>query len=183
VFSTLIGGSSYEGPSDFVVDSDGRVYISGTIASEDIPSVNGLYPFVGGLRDAFVCRLSSNGDSLDFATPISGTGEDFSTGIAVDSSECIILAGTTESPNFPVTQTIGIISDPINVTDLNEGMFTMKLAPPGYEPIITQPSTPSPLPTTTSTPDDILSTAVLVSVGGSVVIIITMVFILRKKPM
>ena len=180
VYSTFIGGSSYEIPSDFDIDSEGCVYIIGTTASEDTPGVNPLYPFFGELRDAFVCRLSPTGVSLDFATPIGGTGDDFSTGIAVDASQNIILTGTTQSPDFPVTQTIGIISDPINGTDLNEGMFTMKLTLPGYEPGITQPSPPL---TNVTFSDEIIDAVFLVSIGSAVVIIIVMVSILRKKSM
>ena len=179
VYSTLIGGSGYEIPSDIVVDSEGAIYIFATTGSEDIPSVDALYPYYGEYSDTFVCKLNPTGENLDFASPFGGSGDDHSYGLAVDSSKDIILTGVTQSPDFPVTHPIGIISEPINGTDSSEGFFISKLTTASTEPITTLPSTP---PGNTTT-DQILDAAFLISIGSVAVIIVAIIVMLRKKPM
>ncbi len=182
VYSTLIGGSGHEIPSDFVVDSEGSMYIFATTGSEDIPSVDALYPYYGELSDTFVCKVNPTGEDLDFASPFGGSGDEQSTGIAVDSSNNIILTGITMSPDFPVTHSIGIISEPINGTDSSEGFFVSKLTTAGTEPSTTLPSTP-PGNITTTTTDQPLDAAFLISIGSVAVIIVVIIVMLRQKPM
>jgi hypothetical protein len=58
VFSTYLGGSSWEEPSGIALGPSGDTYIQGTTASSDFPVVKALQPANGGGLDAFVARIS-----------------------------------------------------------------------------------------------------------------------------
>jgi len=57
VFSTYLGGSSWEEPSGIALRPSGDAYIQGTTASSDFPVVNALQPANAGGLDAFVARI------------------------------------------------------------------------------------------------------------------------------
>ena len=57
VFSTFLGGSSWEEPSGIALGPSGDAYIQGTTASSDFPVVKALQPANGGGLDAFVARI------------------------------------------------------------------------------------------------------------------------------
>jgi hypothetical protein len=56
--------------------------------------------------DAFVSKLSPNGDSLTFSTVLGGTARDVGNGVAVDLSGNIYLTGSTQSSNFPTANAV-----------------------------------------------------------------------------
>jgi hypothetical protein len=56
-----------------------------------------------GPRDAFVAKLSADGGRLDFATFLGGEWFDVAADVAVDSNGAVVVAGATESPDFPTT--------------------------------------------------------------------------------
>jgi hypothetical protein len=58
VFSTYLGGSSWESPSGIALGPSGDAYIQGTTASSDFPVVKALQPANAGGLDAFVARIS-----------------------------------------------------------------------------------------------------------------------------
>jgi hypothetical protein len=51
----------------------------------------------------FVTKLSPAGDALVYSTYLGGSGTDYAKGVAVDSDHNVYVAGTTASPDFPVT--------------------------------------------------------------------------------
>ena len=122
-FSTYLGGAGNESCTaithalaGFVpncpaiaVDSAERVYIAGvTDNTTGFPAAAAGAPAVlgpGGAGDVFIARINSSGTQLDFLTFLGGSGLDFPTGIGVDSSFDICVAGTTSSPDFPTTPT------------------------------------------------------------------------------
>src|SRR5712691_3256152 len=57
VFSTYLGGSSWEEPSGIALGPSGDAYIQGTTASSDFPVVKALQPANAGGLDAFVARI------------------------------------------------------------------------------------------------------------------------------
>ncbi len=98
------------------VDSAGNAFLTGN-ASADFPTTAGVFQpashcQVAGGANAFVARLNANGSALVFSTFIGGSGNagfqgftgcESATGIALDSTGNIYIAGSTYSHDFPVT--------------------------------------------------------------------------------
>jgi hypothetical protein len=121
VYSTSLGGPGNDFGLDIAVDGQGNAYIVGTsYAVSQFPTTDGAYQtrFGGGVADAFVAKLSPDGAQLLYATYLGGSQFDGGTdqftspdifdsfwhmGIAVDRDGNAFIAGTTLSPNFPVT--------------------------------------------------------------------------------
>ena len=74
--------------------------------SFDFPVVNALQPsFGGGVRDAFVVKLSPTGDSLLSSTYLGGSADDMGNDIAIDPSNgSITVMGHTLSTDFPTIE-------------------------------------------------------------------------------
>ena len=108
VYSTYLGGTGFDQSRTIAVDADGYAYVAGNTDSPNFPLLNALQPnFGGGISDAFVTKLDSNG-ALVFSTYLgghdSGRSDDFDSGrgIALDASRNIYVAGETRG-GFPVT--------------------------------------------------------------------------------
>jgi hypothetical protein len=104
-YSTYLGGSGYDYfNNDIAVDAEGRAYVTGETSSRDFPTVNPLQlDYGGGSTDAFVTKLSGGGTALIYSTYLGGNERDSGLGIAVDAAGNAYVAGTTESPNYPIT--------------------------------------------------------------------------------
>jgi hypothetical protein len=110
VYSTYLGGSSYDLGFGIAVDSAGNAYVIGGTCSTDFPTMNPLQPAYGGascisfvVGDAFVTKFNPTGSALVYSSYLGGSGYDNSTAIAIDSSSNIYVTGWTESTDFPVT--------------------------------------------------------------------------------
>ncbi|HEU4770241.1 MAG TPA: SBBP repeat-containing protein, partial [Pyrinomonadaceae bacterium] len=62
--------------------------------------------FGSGLGDAFVTKLNASGSGLLFSTLLGGSNEETGNGIAVDGSGNILVAGQTNSVNFPFANAV-----------------------------------------------------------------------------
>jgi sugar lactone lactonase YvrE len=105
IYSTYLGGSSYDYGSAIAVDSSGSAYVAGATASADFPVTVGARQttYGGGMYDAFVAKLNSTGSALAYSTYLGGSGDDVGSGVAVDSSGNAYVVGTTgSSTNFPL---------------------------------------------------------------------------------
>lgn len=103
VFSTLLGGTSFNQANAVAVDASGAAYVSGYTLSTDFPTAGGLTPNApNGDFDAFVTKVAPDGKSLVYSTYLGGALEDRATGIAVDGSGDAFVTGFTLSANFPV---------------------------------------------------------------------------------
>ena len=111
-YSTYLGGSDIDAAFGIAVDSAGNAYVTGITASPNFPTANafqagfgggnGFYIAGLGSADAFVTKLNADG-SLAYSTYLGGNGDDYTFGIAVDSSGSAYVTGVTTSPNFPTT--------------------------------------------------------------------------------
>lgn len=106
VYSTYLGGSSFDDGSDIAIDKSDNAYIAGNTLSSDFPTTPKAYQTCSpdsNTLNAFVSKLSSNGSKLLYSTYIGGNGEDVATGIAVDKNSNAYITGATTSTNFPTT--------------------------------------------------------------------------------
>ncbi len=58
VYSTYLGGSSFETAHAITVDTEGTVYVAGVTSSSNFPTANALQPDSGGFDDAFVAKIA-----------------------------------------------------------------------------------------------------------------------------
>lgn len=101
-YATYIGGSQNENGYGIKVDSLGFAYITGPTASQNFPLVNPIQPALAGASDAFVLKLSPQGDELVFSTFLGGSGSETGRDIATDGSGRALVTGFTSSPDFPL---------------------------------------------------------------------------------
>jgi hypothetical protein len=97
VYSTYLGGSSYDAGYDIALDSADNAYVTGTTESTDFPVTVGAFQTSKKGRsvvgDAFVTKLNPAGSALVYSTYL-GVG-DQGNGIAVDSSGHACVTGLT----------------------------------------------------------------------------------------
>jgi len=102
VYSTYLGGNSFNIGYGIAVDSAGNAYVTGLTRATDFPTMNPLQPaFGGGKYDGFVTKLNSSGSALIYSTYLGGSSTDWGNGIAVDSVGNAYVTGQTTSQNFP----------------------------------------------------------------------------------
>ncbi len=88
---------------DMALDSSGNVFAVGNANSADLIATPGSYDesYNGG-SDVYVLKLNNNLEIIA-STFLGGTNADIPEEIAVDSLGRVLIAGTTNSTNFPVT--------------------------------------------------------------------------------
>jgi len=104
IFSTFLGGTQGEYGTAIKIDSSGNAYVTGYTWSLDFPTTPGSYMEMSNAAgSAFVTKVAADGSSLIYSTYLGGVGIDVSYGLGLDSSSNAIVAGYTESTNFPTT--------------------------------------------------------------------------------
>jgi hypothetical protein len=98
VFSTFLGGSSFDEGFGVAVDASG-IYLSGATESPDFPVVKAFQPTLAGGTDGFVARLSPRGDALLYSSYIGGPQNDFAYALALDASGNAYVTGDTVPPS------------------------------------------------------------------------------------
>ena len=105
--STYLGGTGDDRATALALDASGGPWIAGSTTSEDAP-VTGVeiqpYPMGGG--DAYVAHLSSDGAALLQGTYLGGSSVDGVLAMLVEASGSVLLAGRTESGDFPVVSAV-----------------------------------------------------------------------------
>jgi hypothetical protein len=104
LYSTYLGGTSYDGGAGIAVDLSRNAYVTGGTVSNDFPTTKDAFQttFAGG-GDVFVSKLNIAGSALVYSTYLGGNDIDAGSGVAVDSSGNAFVTGQTYSSDFPVT--------------------------------------------------------------------------------
>ncbi len=101
VYATYLGGTSDEYGQGIAVDQAGCAYVTGETHSTNFPTKKPLQAKRKSSTDAFVAKLTPDGNALVYATYLGGGNIDSGRGIAVDQAGCAYVTGVTESANFP----------------------------------------------------------------------------------
>jgi hypothetical protein len=109
VYSTFLGGGNNDYLEGLALGADGSLYVTGATQSTNFPTTPGAlqqtkadtYNYYD--LDAFVTRLSPNGNSALYSTYLGAIESDFANAIAVDASGNAFVTGRTQSAGFPTT--------------------------------------------------------------------------------
>ena len=113
VYSTYLGGNSYDYIYAIAVDSSGNAYVTGQTNSANFPVTAGAYQTVcdpnptnqgppytatcySSNVSAFVTKLNATGTGLVYSTFLGGFAYDYATAIAVDSAGRAYIAGNED---------------------------------------------------------------------------------------
>jgi len=102
-FSTYIGGSSSDFPTDICVDSDGNITIVGYTYG-NFPTTTGAYETSSqGNADGFATMLNASGDKLLYSTYLGDSYDDVAFAVALGPDGLTHITGSTRSSSFPTT--------------------------------------------------------------------------------
>jgi fibronectin type 3 domain-containing protein len=103
VFSTFLGGNSFDRIRDIIVDDDGNVIVGGETQSPNFPITQGAYDTTLGGLECFVAKLKARGDELVVSTFFGGSKDESMYGVATDANGTIFIIGETDSTDYPTT--------------------------------------------------------------------------------
>lgn len=102
VYSTFLGGGTWNGAYAIALDGANDACIAGT-TNGVFPTTPGAFQTTfGGTADVFVSKLDPTGSSTLYSSYLGGSGYDDAYGIAVNGSGQAVVTGDAED-NFPVT--------------------------------------------------------------------------------
>ncbi|UCG68918.1 MAG: SBBP repeat-containing protein [Thermoplasmata archaeon] len=105
IYSTFIGGDGDEETGRIDVDSQGNVFLTGTIDSAINFTVTSdcFDNSYNGEDDAFVLILNNNGSDLKYSSFLGGNSSDSGSACLITETNDILILGATTSYDFPVT--------------------------------------------------------------------------------
>jgi uncharacterized protein (TIGR03437 family) len=102
IFSTHLGGHSYDNARGVAADAAGNTYIAGASYSADMPTVNAVQPALAGPINVLVAEFDGQTGATVYATYLGGSGLDYALGITADAAGNAYVVGPTNSLNFPL---------------------------------------------------------------------------------
>jgi hypothetical protein len=108
-YFSYLGGTDNDIPLALEVDANGVAYMAGTTTSVDFPMAGNSFQTTAtaSVVSGFVATIDPSlygGDSLTYSTYLGGTdGNNAINGMALDPAGFIYLIGTTQSTDFPLT--------------------------------------------------------------------------------
>lgn len=101
LYSTYLGGSGTEEAYRVAAGSSaGIIGVVGSTTSTDLTTTDTVQGSSGGGTDAFIAVLDEDGSAL-FQDYLGGSSTDQAYGVAIDGIDTMVVAGTTQSSNFP----------------------------------------------------------------------------------
>jgi hypothetical protein len=130
LWGTFLGGSLDDEGCSLILDASGNAVVTGYTTSSDFPTTPGAYDtsYNGGYydRDVFVAKLSASGSTLLWSTFLGGSDFDYARSLVLDPSGNPVVAGYTESSDFPTTP--GVYDTSYNGS---EDVFVTKISASG----------------------------------------------------
>jgi beta-propeller repeat-containing protein len=116
-WGTYIAGSDSDSGLGVAVDSGHNIYVVGETYSQNLGgALGGVNPLPSGSAvnlnsgsgadDGYIVKLNSGGTAYSLVSYIGGSNGDLATGVALDGSGNIYVAGTTISTDLPVTSPV-----------------------------------------------------------------------------
>jgi uncharacterized protein (TIGR03437 family) len=105
VYSTLLGGSSFDAATSVSVDASGSALLGGVTSSSNFPTTPGAFSgtFKGTKGNAFIARFDPTGSTLTYSTFFGGSTYEAYAVAAMASDGRILLSGLTYSDDLPTT--------------------------------------------------------------------------------
>jgi hypothetical protein len=130
IYADYIGGSNNQSPSSIVLDSSNDAFITGNTYSSDFPMLNPYQSSYTGNGDVFITEVSADG-ALLYSSYLGGSNYQSASGIGLDSTGNIYVAGTTNSLDFPTANAFQATASPDQNDEYGEYGFLTKLTPDG----------------------------------------------------
>jgi hypothetical protein len=102
IYADYLGGNGQDYGYALALDATNNVYVTGSTASSNFPTVNAFQGTYPGSSNAFLTKISADGSSLLYSTYFGGNSSDVPSAVAVDAAGDMIIAGYTYSTNLPV---------------------------------------------------------------------------------
>ncbi len=124
-YATLFGGSDDDTASGLAVDGQGRVCMTGSTKSTDLPVTSGANrTSLSGSSDAYALRFNNELTGIDMCTYIGSPGSDSGSTLVLRPDGSFVMRGFTDGV-FPTTP--GAYCS----TYINDGQFVLQLDPTG----------------------------------------------------
>ena len=105
VYSTYLGGSVADVGYGIAVDKLGNAYIAGGDRFHGL-SHSKCSAVALGNGDAFVAKINPTGRAFVYSTYLTGTANDYATGVVAESAGNAYVTGVTESQDFPTAHAL-----------------------------------------------------------------------------
>ena len=121
LYSTFLGPNNFAVARAIALDENNDAYVVASTSSNAFGMVNGIEPYTSG-NDLLLVEIDPLASTQLFATYFGGSADESPSGIAVDTSGNVYIAGTTDSNDIPVTQ-----GDFQNILGGNTDAFVLKI--------------------------------------------------------
>jgi len=100
LWSAFLGGNGNDFCTAVATTEDGHIVISGYTSSTNIAAGPVVTNYAGGNRDGFCSKLTKDGEVV-WTVYIGGTGDDYTSDLAIDAMGNIYVVGKTSSSSVP----------------------------------------------------------------------------------
>ncbi len=103
LYSTFLGANNFAGPQSIALDANNDAYIASATLSGLVQTQNAVEAYTAQ-TDVLLVEIDPAASTQLFATYLGGSENDSPGGMALDAQGNIYVAGTTNSTDFPATQ-------------------------------------------------------------------------------